>query len=233
MLVSLIAISVLAQEPSPAKLLTDMFAKYSAAKSLVGTITLTQGTERESGTISTELAYERPAKLFIKQTRSTQSRRIWLVTSDGKHFSYGKPDAGVGGRLVEPVSNSRRTLDLAGIYAATSASLGDRSVPLDIAISRREDLNAIRSQWATLEYAGTKELGGETVHVIEGKWREYGEAPATGKFTICIGQDSDLRVYAVTEPISVGGAVLNVVSRWDVHLKVDGKVDASLFKVVL
>lgn len=233
MLISLIAITVMAQEPSPAKLLTDMFAKYAAAKSLSGSITLTQGTERETGQIVTELAYERPAKLYVRQSRTTQSRRVWLVTSDGKYFSYGKPDAGVGGRLVEPVSNSRRTLDLAGIYAATSASLGDRSVPLDIAISRREDLTAIRSQWATLEYVGKKELGGETVHVIEGKWREYGEAPATGKFTICIGLDSDLRVYAVTEPISIGGAVQNVVSRWDVQLKVDARVDASVFKVVL
>lgn len=233
MLVSLLAITVIAQEPSPAKLLSEMFAKYASAKTVSGTITLTQGTERETGQIVTELAYERPAKLFIRQVRATQSRRVWLVTSDGKYFSYGKPDPTVGGRLVEPVSNEKRTLDLGGIYAAASASLGDRSAPLDIAISRREDLAAVRAQLATLDYVGTKDLGGETVHVIEGKWREYGEAPATGKFTICIGPNSDLRVYAVTEPMSIGGAVLNVLSRWDVNLKVGADIGANVFKVVL
>ncbi len=73
------------QEPTPSAKIGAMLAKYNSARTLTGTIIKTEGNSQESGRLLTEVQYERPAKLYIRQIRETVSGGVWTVTSDGKH----------------------------------------------------------------------------------------------------------------------------------------------------
>lgn len=223
------------QAPNPAQMLSEMIAKYSAAKSLVGTITLSQSAMNQTGQIRTYFQFEYPSKLYIRQDMTTGTGGRWLVTSDGKFFSYDVPKLpwqDKGTRLVEPVVFQGKTLGVRDIYAAASLSLGDRSAPLDIAIGRSEDLRYLRNQWATLRYQGTTRLGEEEVHVIMGDWREYGDAPVSGQFRIMLNANNELRQYALSENFALPTVgQKNVVSIWDVRIDLLAKPDSGLFKL--
>ncbi len=223
------------QEPTPSAKIGFMLAKYNSARTLTGTIVKTEGNSQESGQLITDLQYERPAKLYIRQTRQTISGGAWTVTSDGKYFSYDKPDTESHGRgrLLEEVDGKYGRLKIAEIYAASSKSLADRSAPLDMAISRPEDLQFLRNQWATVNSGGTKEVGGEKFYVVSGKWRTYGEDQVSGNYEMWISATNDLRMYVVRELIIVGGAETLLIHKWDVNLKVDDQVNPKLFKVIL
>jgi hypothetical protein len=212
-----------------------MFAKFAGAQTLTGRIVLTQGAMNQSGQLVTEVQYERPSKLFIRQTKGTSSTSV-TVASDGKLFTYPAPKLpwqSEGTRLFESVKVRDKTLTIGDIYSASGLSLIDRCAPLDIAIGRKEDLDFLRRQWATLEYKGTADRSGETVHVIMGSWRDYGNAPVTGQFRMLLSQDAELREYAVSEGVNIPdlGTRTTVMSVWDVKLQINGKPDPALFKV--
>jgi hypothetical protein len=205
----------------------------------VGTISLTQTAGGEKGRIDTQIQYERPAKLYLKQQMLTASGSIWLVTSDGKYFSYNKPrdtntiSINAGNRLIESIINKEGKLDLGGIYAASAKSLGDRSTPLDIAIARKEDLSFLRQQWATIKLAGSVNIDGVTCWKIVGDWREYGEAMVSGVYTIVISESGDLKMFCINESLAINGQAVPLESRWDVNLTVGATPNQDLFKVVL
>lgn len=238
-MVAYLAMATQGESPSPAKLLGTMFSRYYSAKSLVGTIVLTQTVGSESGRIDSELQFERPNKLFIKQQMRTASGTIWIVTCDGKHFSYNKPrdtnsiSISTGNRLVESIQTKEGKLDLGGVYAATTKSLGDRSAPLDIAISRKEDLAFLKLQWATLRNSGSTTIDGTTYWKVDGDWREYGEARVSGTFAMLVSEAGDLKSYAIRESLVVNGQTVPMLSHWEVQLSVDATPNQALFKVVL
>jgi hypothetical protein len=239
------------QEVSPGRLISKMMAKYADAKTMVGTIRLTVSAMGQKSHLDTYLQYEKPSKLYLKQVSPLQARP-WLVVSDGKHFVFDKPNYLPGSeveRLIEPVvemqppkkrgdspKEIRKTIR--EIYAASSASLKDRSVPLDIAIGRLEDLQFIRDQWATLYYRGKAEVNGRQVDLISGDWRAYGLAPASGSYELYIAEDGSLVRYVLlgsvagTDPNS-GRATqaTDVVSVWDVALNINATPDESVFSV--
>ena len=164
--------------PNAAKIISDMLMSYRKVQSLTGTIALKVSDGKGQIAITTALQYEKPSKLYIKQDKAGSTSKI--VTSDGKHFTYDMPEERgllfVGqGRLAESVVNGRgETQEVTHIYAAASASLFDRSTPLDIVISRKEDLEYINQQWATVVYRGQTEINGVKAHVVGGDWRLYG-----------------------------------------------------------
>lgn len=227
--------------PTPAQLISDVFAKYHAAQKISGQIVLTQSIGQQSGALVTTLQLERPGKLYIRQVRQTANPVQWLVTCDGNTFSYDEPLPAElrKQRLVENLrvwdakAKKFNPLTLKDAYAAAVKSLGDRSAPLDIAIARVEDLRAMRLQWSKLKYEGLVDRGDQKAHLVTGDWHEYGDAPATGTFRMVISEGRELLQYAVAEPVSVSGVVQTVVSTWNVNLKLDGEVDQSLFKVIL
>ena len=126
----------------------------------------------------------------------------------------------------------KATFTIRDVYAAASAGLGDRSMPLDIAISRNEDLRFLRDQWATVEYKGTTDYEGSPVHVIMGKWRPYGNALTSADYRMFITDGGELKQFARSEILSnEGGQTLPVFTTWDVKLVKNGKPDAKLFKI--
>jgi hypothetical protein len=248
--IAILALSASAapQEPTAKDLIQKMLGRYYAAKTLVGKIRLTVSTETGSASLDTVLQYERPAKLYIKQQKSVANPdpevpSTWLVTSDGNTFSYQVPNdryaASPGLRLVEPVHNQRVnvTQDIGSIYAASSKSIGDRSTPLDIAISARSDLAYRRDQWMNYRIQGTQQMRGKNAYLVVGDFREYAGALKSGTYRMAITADGELLQYAEEIHVAVEAGhnpkSVRVMSVWDVDLQIDGKVDPALFRVVV
>lgn len=224
-------------EPSPSKLVSAMLAKYAAAKTIVGTIKLTQTAGKESGSILTTFQFEKPAKLTIRQVQEKSPPRVWLVTSDGKHFSYPAPDADIypNSRLVENIAKDTGAMGLAEIYHASAMGLGDRSAPLDIAIGSKEDLKFIAGQWATLALGGKTKLGEIECQKIKGTWREVAGGAPMGRYELWLDAENNMKRYVVEQSVKLDPAqpAIRIVSVWDINLKIDGTPDQDLFKVVL
>lgn len=227
------------QRPSASALVSQVLAYYSGAQSLVGTIRFTQTAQSKAVVIDTHLQFERPSKLYIRQELTAEEKMVWLVVSDGSNFSYNTPDNLPGAtnlpRLVEQVSQNGQSLDVPKIYKASASSIGDRSAALDIAIGHPEDLKSLTYQWATLESKGRVRLGSEELELVAGRWRPYGTAPASGLFEMYITPAGELRRYVVVENVSpegANGAVFEIRSVWDVHIKIGAKPDSALFKVI-
>lgn len=231
---SLLALSALlsaSQEVSASKLISEMFSKYSSAQTMTGSIRLQQSVGQQGGVLLTDLQFERPGKLYINQTAQSPKSKSWLVTADGKRFSYQDPIEGSSKRLIETMKPEGKSLTIADVYTASSKSIGDRSVPLDIAIGRNEDLRFVSGQWASLQYAGSFETEGVQLHRIVGDWRAYGNAAVSGKFTLLMTQAHELKRYIVEETWQINGQSMPVMSVWNVDLKLNGAVDPSKFVV--
>jgi len=230
------------QTVNPSALISKMLAFYHDARTLTGTITMTQKVGEQSGSILTTVQFETPSKLYVRQQKQIGDRREWMIVSNGKLFAYDAPDlrtSETSKRLVEAqvieevkptgVKEVIMRLGIREVYAAGAATLGDRSTPLDIAIGRTEDLRALRDQWATVNYKGTTEHGGKTVHVVMGDWRPYGNALPIGQYRMLVNDSGELLQFARSEPLAIAGKSETVLTTWDVRLERNGAPDPRLF----
>ncbi|MBS1705752.1 MAG: hypothetical protein JST40_07755 [Armatimonadetes bacterium] len=216
---------------SAGQAISKMIALYHEKKSMAGTIILRQTFGNVAVEVETRFQYERPSKLYIRQVKRASDPDQALVTSDGVRFTYDAPKATAaeGRRLTETVKQGIDVLDYQRIYAAASACLIDRSAPLDLAISRLEDLKYLRNQWASIDNMVERESG----YIINGKWRAYGNASVSGSYQIGLSKDFELTQYQIVEPMTFPNQpTQNMVSEWKVNIKPDAAVDASLFRVV-
>jgi len=256
MLTSAIAILALGgghlspQQPEAKDLLAKMMARYHDAKTLVGKIHLTVSAQNQSVSMDTVVQFELPSKVYIKQQKNVANPdpdqpNTWLVTSDGRNFTYDAPIVANslghttrGTRLGESVFNATYNItnDVRSIYLAAGKSLGDRSMPLDVAIGRKEDLVYRRNQWVDYNVTGQKEVNGKTAYIVSGNYRDYASAPSTGVYQIVLTAEGDILQYVEKTKIALdsqGSQVVTLTNQWDVDLTVNGKVDPLLFKVVI
>lgn len=227
-------------QPAPAApIITKMMARYKQAKSMVGTITQTAEAGGQSARIVTDVQYERPSLLYIRQTEQAGRNRVWTTSSTGQAVSYDQPqDQGpqLGRRLVE-----RQVSDLDGkvqtvedvYHSMASHSLGDKSVPLDLAIGNTNDLIKLKGSLATLVNKGKVKLGEEETNLIVGGWREGPQALVSATYEMYITDEGELRrfVYKQDVLLEKGSAPLHMVVTWDCDFKVDAKPDPSVFKI--
>lgn len=246
MLTHLLALAVMSQgakadAPTPAQLVSRMLARYSGATSLVGKIDYTQTAGKVAVHGETILQYVRPDKLYILQTMEAPDKASYRVVSDGTKFNYSLPQDlpglippdGKPGELVEPVDQSGKRLDLAGIYTIGSSGLVDKSVPLDIALGRLQGLKAFRAELASVKDEGVQSVDGVDAHIISGDWRQYDTAPVSGTYRLAITDGGDLLFYSIKELFAdaeLKMAPQEIVTAWRVSLKVDAPTDPSLFK---
>jgi hypothetical protein len=224
-------------------IISKMLARYAGASTLVGSIKYTVKAGNQTGSIDTVIQYERPKRLYIKQTTSVGQPRTWLVTSDGKLFSYDVPNdqyLASKSRLVEKMQGALRSdgavsnFDMTDVYKASVLSIGDRSAPLDIAIGKNEDLVYLKNQWATVKLVGKVPAGDREANHIVGNWRPYGRAKVAGTYEMFITDEGDLLRFVRHEMVAPdgGGVPIPVDSIWDVNLTVGGTPDPALFKIV-
>jgi len=247
--VGLLAFSLViqsAQTPEPPKLqasavVTEMLGKYFKSKETAGTIVMTQEYDKHAYSVTTQLQFERKYKIYIKQVSSRTPQEVWLASSTGQSFCYDVP-VGLDGlvkqgfvagtRFAEKQVFDGQVMDIAEVYHAVSRSLGDRSVPLDIAISHSDDLKYVLNQWKTMVLAGTVKYKDEDVYVIKGDWRPYLNAEVRGKYTLYITKNYELKQYSTTEMFSIAKiAPKPITTTWDVDLQLDAKSDQSLYKI--
>jgi hypothetical protein len=254
MIAAILAIAVLAptgqaQRPDPGTWVTKMLSHYNGANSLAGHISFTQSAANTSIKGDTQVQYERPSKLFVRQAlgNDTPTR----IISDGKKFLYSLPAEAQRAmttmnpklpqdqELVENVVQASGpdetvgALDIGQIYAIASSGLAIRPPALDVAIARREDLKAFVDQFATVEDQGDSTVNGKAVHLIGGDWRQYADALASGKYQLAVTGDGDLVRYGLTEQIAdprPGQPPIVLTTTWDVDLKIGGSLNEDLFK---
>ncbi len=233
------AVAMQTAPPNPGKIVSDMLMKYREAQTVVGHIALTVTESGASGKVNvmTNIQYAKPGKLYIKQSKANDPKAR-LVTSDGVHFSYDLPDnQGLvlkEQRLIESIKNLRGEVQsIQDIYAAATASLFDRSAPLDIVMSRKEDLEYLNFQWATVQYRGKSEINGKQAHIIGGDWRPFGTSPVIGQYEFCISEEGDLLKFVQRTQYRVNGVTAVATYVYDVNVVRGAKPDEALFKVIL
>jgi hypothetical protein len=230
-----------AQPPQASTIVGEMFKKYYASKSTVGTIVMTQVYDKLTYTVTTQFQFDRKYKIYIKQVSSRQPQEIWLTSSTGQYFCYDVPQELSnlvkkgwvnGDRLLERQVFEGKVMEIGEVYHAASKSLGDRSVPLDIAISHKDDLSYIRNQWKTMAVTGTSTYKNEPVYVIAGDWRPYLTAEVRGKYKMLITMGNELKQYSVTEVVALGKEPPKpITTTWDVDIRLDAQTDPSLYKI--
>lgn len=253
----LVASIVLGQDAQQVKggdVISKMLAYYHDAKTIAGTITMSQHSGSREASVLTELQFQGPASLYIRQSlRASYGTDQYLVTSDGKTFSYDLPDGvpykdrGIqGGLRVVETCNPGRPLGVRDIFTATSSWLIDRSTPLDLIIGAADDLRFRNAQWVTADIVGRTNLGSTAVTVVGGQWRDYPQyttkqgrkIPVPPSATYQMFIDDEHRLLRYTEKTNVGATINNqqvvqsVETIWDVNVVKDGPVKPELFKVV-
>lgn len=244
------------EPPGAAALVSKMFARYAAAKSLSGTIKTTQSAGPAMVATETEIAYERPSKLRIVQSqRGQEIRRQGAIISDGNNFTYRPPNRILAGApwLIEPVQpQGRAAQTIADIYTVVAADLPDRSPALDAMIARTDDLKYFANQLATLQMGGRASVGGREANVITGDWRETnlankGDAPRhlgdpnfiRDTYKLYITDAGDLVRYELVQhfaaPAAIGrrgaqeSAQVTVTTVWDANVVVDAAIPSGTF----
>jgi hypothetical protein len=214
-----------------------MLAHYAGAKSLSGTIRMSQEAKGHMITTDTELQFTRPNKIYLKQSEHSSQGRTFLLTSDGKTFSYDKPAGQYGPpRFEEPTWTQYKTLDLGDIYTATLDSIVDPNHLLNVAIGRRGDLERFVSQLASYRIASFAKAGSDTLYQIVGKYSLGPKVDATADFEMEVTENGDFRKFMIRQLYGVPNhpemPPIPVTTTWESTLHVDGSIDTSLFKTV-
>lgn len=229
---TLFALALAMQEsapPDPSALVSKMIQRYHDAATIGGTVGTLLKWDGQQLRIQTTLWLERPGKLYIKQDTSVGAS--FLVTADGAEFSYNKPlsghieDVQRGGRLLE--AQAGKTLK--EVYALVSLSIAERSMPLDMAVARIDDLRMLREQWVTVESGRDQKSGNETWHTVVGKWTSNPVFGVLGAYEMAITPEGDLRRFRVVGRTDDGKS--EVVREHEVDLKVGAKPPDGQFTV--
>lgn len=222
--------------PSAGEVVSKMIARYNAAKAIKGDMTTTVKIGTQEIVISTIVQLERPGKLYLNQSVPQLPARV--VTSDGKQFSY-QMDTPAGDRnsTVRLVEDFVPGMGLGDIYRAAAQSLAERSTPLDLIISDKRDLVALRDQWATMKLTGEVDVNGEKAYRIVGTWRINKVSEVTANFGIFVTPEGDLKKFVIDQ---IPGAVKLTQNEDDVaisrtttvNVKVDPDLDQKLFTLL-
>lgn len=238
-----------APSPTAASLISKMFAKYASAKTLTGTIKMTQSAENVSLVTDTRISYERPSKIRLDQSQGGSKARSTTLVSDGTLFAYTPPSRLISNSpfVVEKVKPDQRPAQTIGdMYAVVASDIPDRSASLDTIIGRPADLQFVKDQFKQFALAGPGKVGDRDVQIIRGTWQEYPETsgkrvrPMTGQFELCITDDGDLVRYTLNRNFGtptvrgVNGVVqpgqaIAVTTVWDVNVKVGETLPEGTF----
>lgn len=232
-------------QPTAGQLISKMLARYSNVDSEVGRIRLTVAAANDKVTVDTEFAFQKPNLVYIHQTLNTREPKEWLTVSNGTVFSYNMPNSLATGSAFSPSANNRLreavtvkgvSMSCREIYGASTESLKDRSMPLDIAFARSTDLKFRIAQWDTHNALGRETIGEQSAYVIGGNWREYPTAPVSGKYKMWITEAGDLLRYEELQTIGLPNQdprapliTQLVTSTWEVDIKINVPPDKALF----
>jgi outer membrane lipoprotein-sorting protein len=221
--------------PNGSQLVSLMLRRYNEANTVSGTVQLVQRAQNQSITVQTELQYERPSKIYIKQVQTGANARQALIVSDGVRFAYDRPEGVLGReRFVEPVKQGNSVMTVAEMYNAAQYSLVSKSPALDMIIARVDDLRTLRSQWGSINLRDERKVNGVTVYTVVASKRSVPNAAPSGSMEMHITEAGDLVRYVEKEMIMIPRATREpfpVQSIYTINVQVNGPVNASYFAV--
>jgi hypothetical protein len=224
-------------KPSPSRIMSKMFAHYAGARSAVGTIKMVQTAKGYTVHTETDMQFDRPSLIFIHQVRDGVKGREWFLTSDGKEFSYDRPEDELYGhsRYVEYVTQHSTALTLGDFLLASVLSLGDVNAMIESAVASNEFLKRLSGQWASLVYRGRTTVDGQEVQAVTGQYRDNALSKITGEFEAYINDAGDFVKYVVHQHLRLGktsGDMVDVDTTWTSNLKIDVPTNPKLYKVI-
>jgi len=228
------------QSTAPLKagdLISKMFERYTNALTISGTIHMVQEALGKTVTADSELDYERPNKIYLRQEERGNEVRNFLLTSDGKTFSYDKPKFLHGpARCVEYTKTRTKVLDLGEMYTAAGDSVIDANQLLNVAIGRRVDLVNFTERLSSFRIAGSTKVGKETIYQVVGKYAFDPKLPAAADYVMEISEDGDFKRFVVKQLCAVPGhpdmAPIMVTMSWVGNLSLDTPPNPALFKTI-
>lgn len=227
------------QTTSASDLISKMLAHYTSAQTVVGRIEMTQEAKGVVVTTDTELQFQRPNLIYLRQTEHSSHGRTFLLTSDGKTFSYDRPPSPYPlgpARYTEYTRTQYKVLDLGEMYTATLESIVDPNHMLNIAIGRKGDLEKFAAQLSSFHIAGSQKIGDDLVYEIVGKYALTYNATPSADFDMYVTADGDFKKFAVRQVYGVPNhpemAPIPVTTTWVSTLQVGAKPDPSLFKTI-
>ncbi|MEZ0325552.1 MAG: outer membrane lipoprotein carrier protein LolA [Fimbriimonas sp.] len=251
MLTTLIAVVVAAQaqggqvpQAAPTEtavqIIEKVLAKYAGAKTISGTVTFKQSASGLTARGETQLQFEKPSKIYLKQIyqgASAGDRREMLLVSDGKVFSYDKPDGTFGrSRFTEFVTQHGTSQSIQDMYTVERGRLADRSPLVDVAIGRTQDLKELLAQWASMKVHSVAKVKDREIEAtaIVGDYRDNAEAAITGSFEVYVTKDYELVRYVTKYMLRLpqSDKPIEVLTVWDSDLKVNAQVNPALFRVI-
>ncbi len=225
---------------TPSEILTKMFARYASANSISGTIAMTQSANGASIHTNTELQFDRPSQLYLRQVRDGSTARQWLVTSDGTEWTYDRPESQSGAfgkpRYREYVTQHGYRMTMSDFLTGASSSLGDVNAMLISAMSSKEWMKRLTGQWASLQYDGKSTLDGQSVLKISGQYRENPSLAPSGTFEIYVSEAGDFLRYATRQRMQfpkISQDPIEIVTVWNSTLKIGAVTDPKLYRVVI
>jgi len=223
---------------SASELISRMLARYDGAQCVVGTIAMSQEAKGAVVTTETDLQYQRPNKIYLRQEEHSSQGRSFLLTSDGKTFSYDSPPdyPGRHKRFEEFTYNQYKQLDLGEMYTATLNSIVDPNHLLNIAIGRKGDLERFAAQLSDYRLVASQKVGDEMIYEIIGKYALFPNSAPSADFDMYITSAGDFRKFSIRQLYGVPKhpemAPIPVTTTWVSTLQINGKPNDSLFKVV-
>lgn len=246
-LLSLVALHQGSDLPKPAKLISDMIARYYSAQAIGAKIRYTVAAGDQTGTVDTDFQMERPAKLSIRQVQGFGRHLKSIVTADGNAVTYDAPEMVLSEereRLFEPMGPQAAIKDLRDVFTAALPGLLDRSPILSILVGRRVDLEAFRKQLLVLPDTAVKRMNmAREEIVIEGGWTPGDVAvdpnaplakQVAGKFQIVLSNSRELVRIQFSHDIRPQGASrpIHLVETWDTHIDLSPSINPDLYKPV-
>jgi len=239
MLATIMAMAVAAPafpSTTPKALIEGMFKRYYVAKTIQGSIVSVQTALGARVNLRTDLAIKSPDHFRIAQARDGSRAARWLAASDGKIFSYDRPD-GVKGkpRFAELVTQNGKKLTNRDMYQVVGTTLGDKHAAIDIAFGRTDDLRGLTNRWGKeWKYVGEATVGGRKGYRISSSMRPFIEAQYWDAVEMVIDADFNLLGYKTSQRILVdkGTEPVIVVTDSVINFTVDGDISDQIFAAV-
>jgi hypothetical protein len=257
-MIALIAAAVLAQAPSTeltgAQVFSKMLARYHEAKSVRGTVTLTQtatsGTTQVKVTVLSTVQVAQPNFFFLEQTRQPKAAdpaesSHFLGVSDGKRISYTVPRDLLP--ATDPTSGKHSQFyeeappGIDGAMNAFCRMVLDRSLPIAVALYNPYEIQLITRHLSNLriEKVDAELPNGKTGYQIAADYVKFiKEGQATRGVpahpaAILIDKEFNLVWMGWSETIAEPGmaGTYKITSEWSVNLAIDGEIDKGLFTV--
>lgn len=226
--------SASAQNLTAGQLVSKMFARYHAAKSMTGNILLTIDDGRGKVRVETSFGFTEGSKMFLRQAKVDGQKASMFCVSDGEIVTYTRPEGLLDQRLTplkEPVKVDGVTKTIQELYGIAVGVMIDRSLPQDVVFARKTDMEAIIGQLINYQLDGKAQVGNREGYVVAGTYRSYAEALPRGLYRMVISEEGDLIQFVLDEQVVVPEGTTKLRWTWDVDAKIGVAPPDSAFRL--